>query len=155
MQHPWFRSPASSIGLGALLLMSVAGTTSLRASQDPTTPATSLDLAIPTDATGEQIYRQACTTCHGADGQGSPQSVVGFALPLPNGHDFPDFTDCATNTVEPLADWVAVAHRGGPVRALDRHMPAFGDALSAEQLETRHQVPLDVLPGRRRGRAAT
>jgi hypothetical protein len=61
--------------------------------------------------------------------------VVGFALPLPNGHDFPDFTDCPTNTVEPMADWVAVATRGGPIRALDRHMPAFGEALTADQIE--------------------
>jgi len=69
------------------------------------------------------------------DGKGSPSAVVGFDLPLPNGHDFPDFTDCATNTVEPLGDWMAVAHRGGPVRGLDRRMPAFGDALSEEQIE--------------------
>jgi hypothetical protein len=38
--------------------------------------------------------------------------------------------------VEPLGDWVAVATRGGPVRALDRHMPAFGDALSPDQIES-------------------
>jgi hypothetical protein len=69
------------------------------------------------------------------DGKGSSPAVVGFDLPLPNGHEFPDFTDCATNTVEPLGDWMAVAHRGGPVRALDRRMPAFGDALSDEQIE--------------------
>ena len=91
--------------------------------------------ALAPDASGEEIFRAACATCHAADGKGSPRSVVGFALPLPNGHEFPDFTDCATNTVEPLSDWVAVAARGGPVRALDRHMPAFGDALSPEQLE--------------------
>ncbi len=90
---------------------------------------------MPPDATGEQIFQAACATCHASNGRGAPQSVVGFELPLPNGHDFPDFTDCATNTVEPLADWVAVATRGGPVRALDRHMPAFGDALSPEQIE--------------------
>jgi hypothetical protein len=30
---------------------------------------------------------------------------------------------------------MAVAHRGGPVRALDRRMPAFGDALSDDQIE--------------------
>jgi mono/diheme cytochrome c family protein len=90
---------------------------------------------LPADATGEQIFRAACATCHGPDGKGSPRSVVGFELPLPNGHGFPDFTDCATNTVEPLGDWVAVAARGGTVRALDRHMPAFGEALSPEQLE--------------------
>ncbi len=91
--------------------------------------------ALPPDASGEQIYRAACAVCHGLDGTGATRSVVGFELPLPNGHDFPDFTDCATNTVEPLSDWIAVAARGGPVRALDRHMPAFGEALSAEQLD--------------------
>ena len=91
--------------------------------------------ALPANASGEQIFVAACVTCHGMDGKGSPSAVVGFDLPLPNGHTFPDFTDCATNTVEPLGDWMAVAHRGGPVRALDRRMPAFGDALSEEQIE--------------------
>jgi mono/diheme cytochrome c family protein len=91
--------------------------------------------AMPANANGEEIYAAACATCHGPDGKGSPVSVVGFDLPLANGHGFPDFTDCATNTVEPLGDWMAVAHRGGPVRALDRHMPAFGDALSDDQIE--------------------
>jgi mono/diheme cytochrome c family protein len=91
--------------------------------------------ALPPDASGQTIYRAACVTCHGADGRGSPSSVVGFALPLANGHSFPDFADCPTNTVEPSGDWMAVVHSGGPVRALDRHMPAFGDALSADQIE--------------------
>src|SRR4030095_10111116 len=54
----------------------------------------------------------------------------------PNGHAFPDFTDCPTNTVEPLGDWMAVAHRGGPICGLDRDMPAFGDALSYAQIES-------------------
>jgi Cytochrome C oxidase, cbb3-type, subunit III len=98
-------------------------------------PSSSLDAALPANATGEQIFVAACATCHGMDGKGSPPAVVGFDLPLPNGHDFPDFTDCSINTVEPLADWMAVAHRGGPVRALDRRMPAFGDALSGDQIE--------------------
>jgi mono/diheme cytochrome c family protein len=93
------------------------------------------DAALPTNASGQQIFVAACATCHGMDGKGSPPATVGFDLPLPNGHGFPDFTDCATNTVEPLGDWMAVAHRGGPVRALDRRMPAFGDALSDEQIE--------------------
>ena len=91
--------------------------------------------ALPAEASGAEIFRAACATCHAPDGKGAPRSVVGFELPLPNGHEFPDFTDCATNTVEPLADWVAVAARGGPVRALDRHMPAFGQALSLDQIE--------------------
>ncbi len=29
-----------------------------------------------------------------------------------------------------MGDWFAVIHEGGPIRGLDRHMPAFGDALS-------------------------
>lgn len=97
--------------------------------------SSSTDAALAANASGEEIFVAACATCHGMDGKGSPAAVVGFDLPLPNGHDFPDFTDCATNTVEPLGDWMAVAHRGGPVRALDRRMPAFGDALSDEQIE--------------------
>jgi len=95
----------------------------------------STDAALPADASGEEIYAAACAACHGMDGKGAPSAVVGFDLPLPNGHGFPDFTDCAVNTVEPLSDWIAVAHRGGPVRALDRRMPAFGDALSSDQIE--------------------
>lgn len=90
--------------------------------------------ALAPDASGAEIFRAACVTCHGADGKGSPSSVVGFDLPLPNGHGFPDFTDCPTNTVEPSGDWIAVVHSGGPVRGLDRHMPAFGDALTADQI---------------------
>lgn len=90
--------------------------------------------AVPADATGKQIFEAACATCHAADGTGSPRSVVGFT-PLSNGHDLPDFTDCSTNTVEPLPDWVAVVHEGGPIRGLDRHMPSFGAALSLEEIE--------------------
>jgi mono/diheme cytochrome c family protein len=90
--------------------------------------------ALRPDATGEEIYRAACATCHGTDGTGSPSTVVGFGLPLPNGHGFPDFTDCPTNTVEPSGDWMAVVHSGGRIRGLDRHMPAFGDALSADDI---------------------
>jgi len=125
MRHP------ATLNLVALLCLSIALTVSVRA-QDTAPASTPL---LPADSSGEEIYRQACTACHSVDGSGQPQTVVGFQLPLPNGHSFPDFNDCATNTVEPTADWIAVVHRGGPVRALDRHMPAFGDALSLEQIE--------------------
>jgi mono/diheme cytochrome c family protein len=135
VQQRLFTSPASSAGMAALLYLLVVGHATLRASQDTTTPPTSLEQALPADASGEQIYRLACAACHATDGAGAPQSVVGFALPLPNGHDIIDFTDCATNTVEPLSDWAAVVHRGGPIRALDRHMPAYGDALTPDQIE--------------------
>ena len=76
-----------------------------------------------------ELYRAACDTCHASDGRGSPRSVVGFDVQLP------DFTDCSFATGEPDADWYAVVHEGGPIRALDRHMPAFGDALSPADIK--------------------
>jgi hypothetical protein len=81
------------------------------------------------ERSGEDLYRFACAACHGADGTGAPQSQLGFDDPLP------DFTDCAFNTPEAAADWFAVAHDGGPVRAFSRRMPAFGAALTVAELE--------------------
>jgi hypothetical protein len=77
---------------------------------------------------GEDLYRSACAACHGSAGEGLPVADVGFPTPLP------DFTDCSFATREPNADWFAVIHQGGPVRAFDRMMPAFGEALSAEEI---------------------
>jgi mono/diheme cytochrome c family protein len=78
---------------------------------------------------GESVYRAACAACHGPDGRGAPQLTVGFDVPLP------DFTDCSFNSREPAADWFAIGHDGGPVRAFDARMPAFGQVLTAAQLE--------------------
>lgn len=58
------------------------------------------------------------------DGRGVTQSQLGFETPVP------DFSDCSFSTVEPDADWMAVSHDGGPARAFDRRMPAFGDAMT-------------------------
>ena len=80
--------------------------------------------ALAADASGEEVYRAACLTCHGPDGTGSARTVVGFDTPLP------DFTNCAFASAEADADWHAVVHEGGRVRGLARRMPAFGDALS-------------------------
>ncbi len=96
---------------------------SVQAQQKPAPTA-----VAPIQRTAKELYQTACATCHGPDGKGSPRSVVGFETPLP------DFSDCAFATGEPDPDWFAVVHEGGPVRALDRHMPAFGDALSADEI---------------------
>ena len=57
-------------------------------------------------------------------------------LPAQLGFDVevPDFTDCDFAAREPDADWYAVIHDGGPVRGFDRMMPAFGQALTGEQI---------------------
>lgn len=81
-----------------------------------------------TPRTGAEVYRAACAACHGADGRGNPQSRVGFSVGLP------DFTDCAFATPEAEADWFAIVHAGGPVRAFARQMPAFGGALTDEEI---------------------
>jgi mono/diheme cytochrome c family protein len=108
------RRPGVSPGLASCLLV-LAVLASPAAAQDRS-------------AGGETTYRRACAACHGADGTGLPQSVVGFDLELP------DFTDCRFATREPDGDWIAIATAGGPVRRFDRMMPAFGDALSDEEI---------------------
>ena len=79
---------------------------------------------------GEALYRAACAACHGADGRGTTQALVGFDLPLP------DFTDCNFATREPDVDWLAVSHQGGPARGFSRLMPAFGAALTVDELQS-------------------
>ncbi|HEU4618340.1 MAG TPA: cytochrome c [Gammaproteobacteria bacterium] len=79
---------------------------------------------------GAAIYARACAACHGDDGRGRAQSQVGFETPLPN------FTDCDYASRERKADWFAIVHQGGPVRGFNRMMPAFGRALTDDEIST-------------------
>jgi hypothetical protein len=90
-----------------------------------------LGQAVPEQSqkTGEQLYGAACAACHGADGRGVAITTVGFEIPLP------DFTDCQFAPREPNEDWAAVIHNGGPARGFDRMMPAFGEALTTEEID--------------------
>jgi mono/diheme cytochrome c family protein len=74
------------------------------------------------------LYAAACAGCHGADGRGRSIDELGFDLPVP------DLTDCSFATREPDLDWTAVIHDGGPARGFDRKMPAFGDALTDDEI---------------------
>src|SRR5436189_4181583 len=89
--------PALLACAGAWVALVSAGTLSAHESSSTSHGAASQAphaAAIATNATGEEIFQAACVTCHSADGRGSPSSIVGFALPLPDGHGFPDFSDC-------------------------------------------------------------
>ena len=77
---------------------------------------------------GQQIFQAACASCHGSDGRGQPVAIRGFDI------DPPDFTDCSLTTPEANLDWLSVVHQGGPARAFDRIMPAFGDELTEAEI---------------------
>lgn len=80
-------------------------------------------------ASGEVLYQASCANCHGADGRGTDPALLAFE------EEVPDFTDCDFAAREPDADWIAVAHEGGPVRGFSEMMPAFKGALTPEQLQ--------------------
>jgi len=77
---------------------------------------------------GRELYVAACANCHASDGRGASRPQVGFPEPLP------DFTDCAAASREAAQDWQTIVARGGPARSFAHRMPAFGDALSADQI---------------------
>jgi len=77
---------------------------------------------------GQQLYQAACAACHGNDGRGQPIAVRGFDV------EPPDFTDCSLTTPEADLDWSSIIHQGGPARAFNQLMPAFGDELSDEEI---------------------
>ena len=57
---------------------------------------------------GADLYLETCAACHGPEGKGKEADAIGFDVPTP------DFPDCSFASREPDADWVSVAHEGGP-----------------------------------------
>jgi len=80
--------------------------------------------------TGKEIYMGACASCHGPNGKGQSQNLAGFERPS----TFPDFTDCHGASPEPDLQWRAVITNGGPARGFSSIMPAFGQALTPDQI---------------------
>ena len=93
--------------------------------------AQTANLQSKSERSGEQIYQAACAACHGPDGKGQPQSVLGFEPPA----TFPDFTDCAVSSTEPDLIWLAIVHLGGRVRGESHIMPAFDDILTDAEID--------------------
>ena len=116
------------VALGAFAAICALTATSAIAVDDASTPPLDRD-DWSTLETGAQVYRAACSTCHGLDGTGGNRALLAFDP------EVPDFTDCSFASREPHADWFAIAHNGGPTRGFDPLMPAFGGAISDEQLD--------------------
>jgi mono/diheme cytochrome c family protein len=112
---PWF---------GAVVLVTALLLAQARPHAAPQTP--SGPPAPP--KTGAQLFKDACSACHGLDGRGRERSVVGFDLQLP------DFSNCSFASREQDGDWFAIAHEGGPVRGFSTTMPSFGEALTKDEL---------------------
>lgn len=78
---------------------------------------------------GRALYLSSCANCHGPDGTGAQAAIVGLPIQPP------DFTESSFASREPAADWAGVVTHGGPIRAFDQMMPAFGDALTREEID--------------------
>jgi hypothetical protein len=80
---------------------------------------------------GPEIYRSACTACHGPGGRGAPDSTRAFQKP----DTFPDFTNCVATAREADDFWSAIIHNGGPGRSFSEIMPSFREALADDQIK--------------------
>jgi len=80
---------------------------------------------------GGKIYREACVSCHGNTGDGAPQSLMVFKRPS----SFPDFTRCDQTTAETNTSYKDIITHGGPARGFSQIMPAFGEALTSQDID--------------------
>jgi mono/diheme cytochrome c family protein len=117
--HTFSLPRALSVHLG-LLVLAVSGASA----QTPAPAAASL-------TSGEAIFQAGCAGCHGANGEGAPQTSTMFERPS----TFPDFTDCAGATPELDIDWKATITQGGHGRGFSPIMPSFAEELTSEQVD--------------------
>src|SRR5205807_280405 len=82
-------------------------------------------------ASGKEIFEAGCVGCHGADGKGEPQTILGFLPPS----SFPAFSDCPSTSPEPDSTWRAIITNGGSFRGFSEIMPSFKEQLSTEQID--------------------
>jgi mono/diheme cytochrome c family protein len=96
--------------------------------QDPA-PQASGPEADPTKILGKELYERACARCHGADGKGDRPDIE-LDAPMPN------FARCAESAEEPDRQWRLTVEKGGPIYGLSSQMPAYGEVLTAAQIDS-------------------
>lgn len=87
----------------------------------------SLPLHAQAPSTIPDMWNAWCARCHAPDGSGRMADRPVATDPL-------DFTDCRVASAEPDADWELAIRDGGPAVGLSSMMPAFGEALTADQI---------------------
>ena len=112
--------PAAALGVGSWLFLGV-----LRLACADNLPQ---QLGLHS---GRDIYQAACAACHGANGEGTPETTAGFVRP----ETFPHFNKCDETTPESTRDWKAVIRDGGPGRGFSQIMPSFGEVLTSQQMD--------------------
>jgi len=105
-----------------LLVLTLAGNLLGPRTQTPATED-------PARMMGKELYERACARCHGSDGRGDRPDVE-LNAPMPN------FARCAESAEEPDAQWRRTIEKGGIVYGLSEQMPAYGDVLSREQVDS-------------------
>ena len=80
---------------------------------------------------GAELFATNCATCHGADGQPDPDSplVKGLGVMPAN------LSDALFNSREPESEWKLVVTYGGAKLGFSEIMPAFGEALSEQEID--------------------
>jgi hypothetical protein len=110
----------SSIRGLCTIVFAVSATQVFAAPQSQSNPATG--------RSGREVFETTCIACHGPDGRGTANPALTKVLALP------DFADCSFAVREPSADWLAVAHSGGPARGFSPLMPPWGTLYTTEEL---------------------
>lgn len=85
--------------------------------------------AMAGDETGAQLYAMYCTQCHGIEGNGRGVNAAHMSV-LPRSH-----IDPVEMGARQDSDLFKVIQQGGPSINKSVLMPAWGDKLSAEQVE--------------------
>jgi mono/diheme cytochrome c family protein len=80
---------------------------------------------------GAAVFQGNCAACHGPAGQPDPESALVQSLGVVPAN----FSDPLFNSREPAADWRIVVTHGGAALGFSDQMPAFGDSLSAADIE--------------------
>lgn len=94
-----------------------------------TSPAAAQADAQPS---AQQLYDTHCVSCHGPGGDLDPDSPVVQGLGVVPAN----FKDPLFNSREPAADWEMVIEHGGAALGLSNKMPAFGEVLTEQEIES-------------------